>query len=236
MRWSPPVKKKLLKKHPGLLLLDEYGSTETSAAYSQISSAVDDDISLLRIKIVPKGINSTRVINPETKKDVAPGEKGELIFGGFNSLGYWKDPERTEKCYRVIDGRRWFYVGDEGTVDEEGCFNFIGRGSSIINTGGEKVYAEEVEETLTQHPDIRDVGVTGVPDDRWGEAVTAVIKLEEGVDITAGEIIDYCRKKMAGYKKPKNVIFVDELPRSASGKLERKELKIIATQKISPAK
>jgi len=233
VRWSPGVKKKLLQKHPGLLLIDELGSTETSSAYSQISSSVDEDISLLRIKIVPKGINSTRVINPETKEDVKPGERGELVFGGFNSLGYWKDPERTANHYRVIDGRRWFYVGDEGTVDDAGYFHFIGRGSSIINSGGEKVYAEEVEETLMQHRHIREAGVTGVPDERWGEAVTAVIQPEKGADLTPEEIIEYCRAKMAGYKKPKHVLFVESLPRAASGKLERKGLREMAAKLVA---
>jgi len=233
VRFSPAVKKKFLKKHPGLLLVDELGSTETSSAYGQLSSAVDGDISALKIKIVAKGINSTRVINPKTGEDVKPGEKGELIFGGFNSLGYWKDPERTEKHYRVVDGKRWFYVGDEGTMDEEGYFHFIGRGSSIINTGGEKVYAEEVEEILMQHDGVRDVGVTGVPDERWGEAVTAVIKTEKDADITGDEIIEYCRAQMASYKKPKHVLFVESLPRSASGKLERKELKDLAVKLVA---
>jgi acyl-CoA synthetase (AMP-forming)/AMP-acid ligase II len=119
-------------------------------------------------------------------------------------------------------------VGDEGTVDAEGYFHFIGRGSSIINTGGEKVYAEEVEEILLQHPGIEDLGVTGVPDERWGEAVTALIKPAEAADLLPEEIIAYCRDKMAGYKKPKHVFFVTELPRTVTGKMQRKELKELA--------
>lgn len=232
VRWSPWVKKKFLEKHPGLLLLDEYGSTETSAAYTQVSSSVDEEIPQLRIKIAKQGINTTRVIDPETKEDTKPGQRGELIFGGFNSLGYWKDQARTARCYRVINGRRWFFVGDEGTVDEEGYFHFIGRGSSIINTGGEKVYAEEVEDILMKNPSVRDVGVTGVPDPRWGEAVTAVIQLKADANTSSHEIIEWCRSQMAGYKKPKKVIFVDKLPRAVSGKLERKELKKIAEKNV----
>ncbi len=234
VRWSPSAKKKLISKNPGLILLDELGSTETSAAFTQLSSSKDKDISQLKIKVVPKGaINLTRVINPETGQDVKPGERGELIFGGFNSLGYWKDPERTKEHYRMIDGRRWFYVGDQGTVDSEGYFKFMGRGSSIINTGGEKVYAEEVEEILNEHPGIRAAAVTGVPDDRWGEAVTAIVEPEKNADLVPGEIIEYCRDKMAGYKKPKHVLFIQELPRSASGKLERKDLKELAHKLLS---
>jgi len=228
VRFSPSVKKRFIKKHPGLLILDELGSTETSAAYTQVSSANDADISLLKIKVENKGINCTRVINPETGEDARPGQPGELVFGGFNSLGYWKDPERTARHYRVIDGRRWFYVGDWGAVDEEGYFHLVGRGSSIINTGGEKVYAEEVEEVLLTHPGIRDAAVTGVPDERWGEAVTALVKTEQGADLTPEEIIEFCRDKMAGYKKPKAVYFVESLPRTVTGKLERGKLKELA--------
>ncbi len=233
VRWSPAVKKRLISRSPGLLLLDELGSTETSAAFSQVSHAKGDEISQLKIKIIPKGINSTRVINPETGEDVKPGEEGELVFGGFNSLGYWKDPEKTAKYFRVIDGKRWFYVGDRGTVDGEGYFNFIGRGSSIINTGGEKVYAEEVEDILNEHPKIRDSGVTGVPDERWGEAVTAVVEPEKDADLVPEEVIEYCRGRMANYKKPKHVVFVQNFPRSASGKIERREIKEIALKLLN---
>lgn len=234
VRWSPSVKKRLLAKSPGLLLMDELGSTETSAAVSQVSHAQGEEISAsLKIKILPEGINSTRVINPETGEDVKPGEEGELIYGGFNSLGYWKDPEKTAKHFRSFDDKRWFYVGDRGTVDEEGFFHFIGRGSSIINTGGEKVYAEEVEDILNEHPQVRSSGVTGIPDDRWGEAVTALIEPVKNEDITPEEIKEYCKGKMANYKKPKHVVFIEEFPRSASGKIERKGLKEIARKRLN---
>ncbi|MFO8056307.1 MAG: AMP-binding protein [bacterium] len=225
VRFSPWVKKRFHQKHPGLVILDELGSTETSAAYAQVSSADDDELGQLKIQTVEKGINVNRVINPQTGEDVKPGEKGELVFGGYNSLGYWKDPERTARHFREINGKNWFFIGDEGTVDEQGYFHLIGRGSSIINTGGEKVYAEEVEEIILEHPEVRDVAVTGVPDERWGEAVTAMVELEPEADLGPEEIIEYCRERMAGYKKPKNVHIVDEVPRSATGKLERGQLK-----------
>ncbi len=234
VRFSPWVKKRFHSRHPGLIILDELGSTETSAAYAQVSSAEDDELGQLKIQTVDKGINVNKVINPVTGEDVKPGEKGELIFGGYNALGYWKDPERTARHFREIDGKNWFFIGDEGTVDEQGYFHLIGRGSSIINTGGEKVYAEEVEEILLEHPGIRDVAVTGVLDDRWGEAVTAMVELEKGADLGPEEIIEYCREKMAGYKKPKNVFIVDEVPRSATGKLERGQLKDRAKSLMEP--
>ncbi len=227
VRFSPWIKKRFHRKHPGLVILDELGSTETSAAYAQVSSAEDEELGQLKIQTVKDGINVNRVINPATGEDVKPGEKGELIFGGYNALGYWKDPERTARHFREIDGKNWFFIGDEGTVDQQGYFHFIGRGSSIINTGGEKVYAEEVEEIILEHAGVRDVAVTGVPDDRWGEAVTAMVEIEPEAEADLGpdDIIEYCRERMAGYKKPKNVFIVDEVPRSATGKLERGVLK-----------
>ncbi len=228
VRFSPSVKKRFLKQKSSMILMDELGSTETSAAYSQVASANDDEIAQLKIKIQAEGLNVTRVIDPQTGKDVAPGEKGELIYGGFSSLGYWKDPEKTARTFKMIDGKLWFFVGDQGVLDQDGYFNFVGRGSSIINSGGEKVFAEEVEEILLAHPEIRDVGVTGLPDERWGEAVTAVIELGPDSDIVPEEIIEYCKNKMAGYKKPKTILVVEKLPRSASAKLERKELKKLA--------
>jgi 3-oxocholest-4-en-26-oate---CoA ligase len=230
VRWSPSVKKKFLTTNPHLVLLDELGSTETSVAMTQVSASDDGEISQLRVKLTPTGVNAARVINPATGRDVAPGDKGELVFGGFNALGYWKDPERTARCFRTLDGKRWFHVGDEGTVDAEGYFQFIGRGSSIINTGGEKVYAEEVEEILMQHPGVEDLGVTGVPDARWGEAVTVLIKPSAESGLAPAEVVDYCRDKMAGYKKPKHIFFVAELPRTVTGKLQRKELKEMAAK------
>ncbi|UCD84540.1 MAG: AMP-binding protein [Deltaproteobacteria bacterium] len=230
--WSPRIKKRLLEHIPGLLVIDELGTTETSSAFTQLSSSAESEISKLRVKLASKGDNVTRVLNPQTGRDVRPGEKGELVYGGYTALGYWKDRAKTEKQWKAIDGKRWFFVGDEGTVDEDGYFHFIGRGPTIINTGGEKVYPEEVEETVKTHPKVRDAAVVGIPDERWGEAVTAIVELKEGEKATPEEIIDFCRERMAGYKKPKQVLFVDRLPRAAAGKLERKPLQELATKML----
>jgi acyl-CoA synthetase (AMP-forming)/AMP-acid ligase II len=230
--WSPILKKKLLAHMPRGLALDELGTTESSAAFTHFSSPKDEEIPGLRIKISLGEPYPCRVINPETGKDARPGERGELVYGGYMALGYWKDPEKTSRCFRMMEGKRWFFVGDEGVVDGEGYFHFIGRGPTVINTGGEKVYPEEVEEVLRTHPKIRDAAVTGVPDERWGEAVTALIELKPGESAAPEEIIDFCRGRLAGYKRPKHVIFVERVPRSASGKIERKPLKEMAKKKV----
>ena len=145
---------------------------------------------------------------------------------------YWKDPYKTAKTFKYIDGKRWFFVGDMGVMDEEGYFNLIGRSASVINTGGEKVYPEEVEETLKFYHKIKDVAVIGVPDDWWGEAVTAIVQVKNGEVTTSQEVIDYCRGKMAGYKKPKHVVFADSLSRTLSGKLEKTPLKEMAIEEL----
>ncbi len=234
--WSPKIKKKLLAHMPRGLALDELGTTEFSGAHSHISTPADEEIPDLRIKISSNGAYPCRVVDPETCADTKPGERGELIYGGYMALGYWKDPERTAKYFRWIDGRRWFFTGDEGIVDEDGYFHFIGRGALVINTGGEKVYPEEVEETIKTHPKVRDAIVTGVPDEKWGEAVTALVELKVGEEAKAEEIVEFCRGRLAGYKKPRHVIFVEKIPRSASGKIERGEIKKMAEKILKSGK
>jgi len=228
VRWSPHIKKRLLERIPGVVLLDELGTTEVSTAFTQVSTPGDSEIGQLKIKLTRSGLYPVRAINPLAGKDALPGERAELAYGGFIALGYWKDPEKTAKSWKVIDGERWFLVGDEGIVDEEGYFHFIGRGPTVINTGGEKVYPEEVEEVIKTHPLVKDVGVCGVPHPRWGEAIAALVVAEPGANLTSEDIIQYCEGKLAGYKKPKYVLLVEEIPRSPAGKLERRNFKPLA--------
>jgi len=230
--WSAAIKKRLFKHIPGLLTFDSLGTTETSSAFTHLSTSDQKEIPSLRVKLVKEGVNQTRCVIPETGRDVELGEVGELIYGGYTALGYWKDPEKTARCWRVLEGKRWFFVGDQGTVDEEGYFIFRGRGALVINTGGEKVYPEEVEDILRAHPAVRDCAVVGVPDPRWGEAVTALIEPKPGRNLSSEEVIEFCRGKMAGFKKPKHVVIVDELPRTAAGKLVRPGLKQLARERL----
>ncbi len=231
VRLSAHVKQELLERHPGLLIVDTMGTSESSGAFATINASTDDEIKSAGARLLTdksgfyrKQVYSNRVIDPETKKDVAPGsgQIGEFLFGGWMTLGYWKCPKKTERDFRIVDGKRWFYGGDEGTVDEDGRFNLIGRGGGyMINSGGEKVYSEEVEEMVKSHPKVRDTAVIGLPDPRWGQAVTALVELEPGEEATPEEIVDYCRDRMAGYKRPRNVFIVEEVPRAAAGKIDR---------------
>ncbi len=231
VRLSAHVKQELLDRHPGLLIVDTMGTSESSGAFATINASTDEEIKSAGARLLTdksgfyrKQVYSNRVIDPETKKDVVPGsgEIGEFLFGGWMTLGYWKCPKKTERDFRFVDGKRWFYGGDEGTVDEDGRFNLIGRGGGyMINSGGEKVYSEEVEEMVKSHPKVRDTAVVGLPDPRWGQAVTALVELEPGETATPEEIIEFCRDRMAGYKRPRHVFIVDQVPRAAAGKIDR---------------
>ena len=162
-----------------------------------------------------------RVVD-EDGRDVAPGEAGEVITrGAANFLGYWNNPE--ESASKLRNG--WYYTGDIGTVDEEGYIFLLDRKNDMIISGGENIYPKEIENILYSHPAINEAAVLGVPDDDWGESVKALVILHEGRTATEQEIIEYCRNNLASYKKPRSVEFVEELPRNASGKVLKKELR-----------
>jgi fatty-acyl-CoA synthase len=162
------------------------------------------------------------VIDPESEKDVlaGSGEVGVLALGGRNPLGYYKDDEKTAATFRVIDGVRYSIPGDYATVEDDGSIQLLGRGSGTINTGGEKVFPEEVEEMLKRHPSVFDSVVLGVPDDRFGETVLAVIELREGASASDHELIEHIRAQLAAFKAPKRVRFVDGIGRTPSGKVD----------------
>ena len=133
-------------------------------------------------------------------------------------LGYYKDPERTAQVFFERDGKRYSIPGDFATVEADGQITLLGRGSIVINTGGEKVFPEEVEGVLKAHPDVFDVLVVGVADERWGERVTAVVQAREGRTPTVEDLAAHCREHLAAFKAPKQVFLVGEISRAPSGK------------------
>ena len=133
-------------------------------------------------------------------------------------IGYYKDPEKTEATFPVIDGVRYAMPGDFATIEADGRITLLGRGSVSINSGGEKIFPEEVEAAVKSHPDVYDCTVVGVPDDRWGQRVVAVVQLRPGSSPTLDEIQAHCRTKIAGYKVPRELKVVDDFVRSPSGK------------------
>jgi len=143
-------------------------------------------------------------------------------------LGYYKDDEKSAATFRVIDGVRYSIPGDFATIDADGTVRFLGRGSQCINTGGEKVYPEEVEEALKLHPTVFDAAVVGVPDDKFGEAINALVEPAPGSAIDARELIAHVKQRLAAYKAPKRIISVESVNRAPNGKLDYTTLKRIA--------
>ncbi len=148
------------------------------------------------------------------------GEIGMVAAGGNVPLGYFKDPDKTARTFRVVDGVRYSFPGDLATVNEDGSLNLLGRGSQVINTAGEKVFPEEVEEAVKRVAGVEDCLVVGVPDERFGEAVTAVVSRAGDLSVDAAGVISEVKLHLAGYKAPKHVVFVDHVPRAPNGKAD----------------
>jgi len=163
-----------------------------------------------------------RVVN-EKSEDVKPGEVGELVARGEKVMqGYWKNPEATAEA---IDKDGWLHSGDMATLDQEGYVYIVDRKKDMIISGGINIYPKEIEEILFTHPAVLEAAVIGIPDDRWGESVMAVVALKEAMKATEEEIINHCKEHLASYKKPKSVYFVERLPRNPGGKVLKRELR-----------
>jgi acyl-CoA synthetase (AMP-forming)/AMP-acid ligase II len=174
------------------------------------------------------------VLDEGTGRPVAPGSGavGLLAVRGRLPLGYHRDAEKTAQTFRVVDGVRYSIPGDHATVDGDGTVRLLGRGSVCINTGGEKVYPEEVELVLCGHPAVLDGVVVGVPDERYGEIVVALVVARPGEQVDEPELASWCRARIAGYKRPKRFLVVDSLERSAAGKANYPRLRQQATDLV----
>jgi fatty-acyl-CoA synthase len=157
-----------------------------------------------------------------TPVEPGSGEEGLLAIGGRGPVGYYKDPEKTARTFRVIGDRRWITPGDHATVEADGTVILLGRGSSCINTGGEKVFPEEVEEALKLNATVHDAVVVGVPDPRFGQMVVAVVEPAAGAVPTEDELVASLRDRLAGYKIPRRVVLVDSIGRAPNGKVDQR--------------
>jgi fatty-acyl-CoA synthase len=194
-----------------------YGMTETSPVSFQ--SDIDDPIEK-RVSTVGRvqPFVEAKVVDANGRT-VPRGERGELLTRGYLvMLGYWDDPERTDEA---IDEARWMHTGDLATIDTDGYCTIVGRAKDMIIRGGENVYPREIEEFLFTHPKVQSVQVFGVPDERYGERVCAWIRLQPGVSCDTAEIVEYCREKIAHYKVPSFVEFVEEFPMTVTGKVQK---------------
>jgi len=198
-----------------------YGLTEASPVITQ--TRVNDPIEL-RVTTVGRPLPGTevKIVDPETRKELPAGTQGELATRGYLVMkGYYKMPEATEK---VIDADGWLYTGDLAVRNELGYYRITGRSKDMIIRGGENIYPREIEEFLYTHAKVLDVQVVGVPSAKYGEEVAACVRLRPGTEVTREEIVDYCKGKIARYKIPKYVVFVDDYPKTASGKIQKYKL------------
>jgi fatty-acyl-CoA synthase len=205
-----------------------YGQTESSPVITQTRT---DDPLQLRVSSVGRKLPDVevRILSVETDEDCEPGEQGELLTRGYHVMrGYYKMEEKTGE---VIDDQGWLHTGDLAVMDEDGYVRITGRAKDMIIRGGENVYPREIEEFLYTHPEIFDVQIYGVPDEKYGEKVAAAIQLREDSELTAEDVKDYCRETIARYKVPEFVDFVEEYPMTASGKIQKYKLREAAVER-----
>jgi acyl-CoA synthetase (AMP-forming)/AMP-acid ligase II len=214
---SPAVRERYLTAFPTIPLSDGYGSSETGIQASRTFLGPTGD------KPEPQfSARQAVVMDEETRQPVRPGSDvvGRVARTGRIPIAYYNDPEKTASTFVEWDGRRWSLTGDMATVAADGAITLLGRGSICINTGGEKVYPEEVEAVLRRSADVYDVLVVGAPDGRWGQRVVAVVEPTPGTSPSEDGLRDLARASLAGYKVPKQVVFVDRVVRSPSGKAD----------------
>jgi 3-oxocholest-4-en-26-oate---CoA ligase len=227
--WSPEVKAGLLHHLPRVTLVDSLGASE--GLMSRSASSAGDAIKPARFAVNDR----VKVLDEVSGRPVTAGsdEIGVIAVTGHIPIGYLNDPEKTAQTFRVYDGVRYSIPGDYGSVDADGTIRLLGRGSACINTGGEKVYPEEVEIVLREHRGVADCVVVGVPDARFGERVVALVQPEAGTDLDEAELDSWCRARLAGYKKPRRFVMLDSLQRSAAGKADYRYLRDVAAQLAS---
>ncbi|MCL4433884.1 MAG: AMP-binding protein [Actinobacteria bacterium] len=215
--WSEHTKEGLLKYHPNMILLDAFSSSEAigmGASMSSGNQAGDTAKFMLGANV--------KVLDPDTLDEVQPGsgKAGMVALPGRNPLGYYKDDAKTNATFKVVNGIRYVIPGDFASVEADGTIHLLGRGSMCINTAGEKVYPEEVEEVIKDIDGVQDSVVVGIPDDKFGEAITATVELQPGTLITEEDIISTVKSRLASYKAPKKVRFVKSVGRAPNGKVD----------------
>ncbi|XVQ12343.1 acyl-CoA synthetase [Spirillospora sp. CA-255316] len=219
------VRERLAAAMPNVMIMDRFGSTESGSTAEAVAGSTPE-----------KGLRFTADVENVTVLDdalqpVKPGSGvlGQVARTGYIARGYYNDPEKTARTFPEVDGRRWLLTGDIATVEEDGSIAVYGRGSQAINTGGEKVFPEEVEAVLKGHPGVFDAVVTGIPDERFGFRVAAVVQPQG--EAPAPEDLDaHCRKNLSGYKVPRVYAFVGEMKRSPAGKADYRWAKQVAQE------
>jgi len=218
------IRQKLTELFPNTGMFDGYGQTECTGA---ISMLLAKDVFRKSASVgLPYATNEIRVVD-ENDVDVPVGEVGELLYDGYTRMShYYKDEQATKEAMRG----GWMHSGDLVKLDEEGYIYIVDRKKDMIITGGENVYSREVEDTIIRLPEVAEVAVVGLPDHKWGEAVTAVVVPKGGASLSESEVISFCKSQIAGYKAPKRVIVTQSIPRNSVGKVVKGEIKALYSQ------
>lgn len=226
--WSMEVKRGLIRHMPQVALLDSFGASEAVGFGMSVTTA-DGVTETARFEI-----GEHCKVFSEDGREIQPGsaESGLIARGGAVPLGYYKDEKKTAETFRTINGVRYAIPGDWCTVAADGTLTLHGRGSNCINSAGEKIYPEEVEEALKEHDGVRDALVVGVPDDKWGQAVTAVVELADEPAVDEDTLRAFVRTRLAPYKAPKRILFADDLKRAPNGKADYKRIRALALKAL----
>jgi fatty-acyl-CoA synthase len=226
--WGAENKQGLLKHLPHIMLIDSLGSSE---ALGLAGSTSGGGAAAGTAKFMA-GPNAAVFTEDGRRVEAGSGERGLMAVGGHTPVGYYKDEEKSAKTFRVFEGRRWSVPGDWATLEADGSITLLGRGSQVINTGGEKVFPEEVEEALKTFPGVRDAAVVGVPDPRFGERICAVVEAAGEARPTLAELSAHVKSKLADYKAPRELV-LGEVGRAPNGKLDYKAIRARALEALA---
>jgi fatty-acyl-CoA synthase len=219
--WSQENKRGLLSYAKNAMIFDSFGSSE-AVGLGMSASAPGAEVPTAAFVLGP---NCAVFAEDGRRIEPGSGERGLVAVTGFLPVGYYKDAEKTAKTFKTMEGARWSVPGDWAEVNADGSLKLLGRGSVCINTGGEKVFPEEVEEALKTHTQIRDAVVVGLPDARFGERICAVVETEGEASPTLAELSEHVRTTLAGYKAPRDLVLVDSIGRAPNGKVDYKAVK-----------
>jgi 3-oxocholest-4-en-26-oate---CoA ligase len=225
--FSPSLKDQFLERFPDLVLTDAIGSSEGGANGIIV---VEKGKTAMRGGPTVAPVAGTVVLDDQLRP-VEPGSQmvGRVARSGDIPLGYYNDPAKTAETFVEVDGTRYVIPGDMAMVEADGSVTLLGRGSQSINSGGEKIFPEEVEAAVKSHPAVYDAVVVGVPDERWGQRVAAVVQARDGMTPDLGSVQQHCRATIAGYKVPRELHLVERMQRSPSGKADYPWAKQVAT-------
>jgi fatty-acyl-CoA synthase len=226
--FSEASKQGLLGHHPGMMIVDAFSSSEALGMGQSVSSAAGSSTTAK----FTLGDNTKVITDDGREVQPGSGETGRVAVGGWQPVGYYKDEAKSAATFIMFEGKRYSVPGDYAMVEADGSLSLLGRGSVCINTGGEKVFPEEVEEVLKTCDDVVDAVAVGIPDEKFGEAITAVVELSPGAAFDESAIVRHVKDKLAAYKAPKRVLLIDTIGRAPNGKVDYKRLRTWAADEV----